>query len=349
MKATRTIWALALLLLTASAQGQIGSPVPAILTLETGTRPAGIGECYVAVADDAWAAFWNPGGLPFVVERVSASVMYSSLVPDWGGLDYLSSAVVLRTEELGAFSVSWSHFSYGEVPVDPFGSETMEAWESTRSIGYGLAPLADFGVGLNVTQATSLVLPPIDEGSRDTISRATVFDVGVLYRFRAEHGPWKALYRLGAVGQHLGGSALIEDFDLADPSEPPRRLRLGASCLLRGDPFAEVLLCMEYKRSINSTDSMYYTKEPVLGFGLELRTMLNSVASVEPDAEPADVLAVRLGYVHNEEGELKGFSFGFGITLNTAVGPVSLDFANVPQAEGLSRPWRIGGSVGIGT
>jgi hypothetical protein len=51
--------------------------------------------------------------------------------------------------------------------------------------------------------------------------------------------------------------------------------------------------------------------------------------------------------VHDEDGELKGFSYGFGLTVRSGVGPISLDVANVPQAEELSRPWRMGASIGL--
>ena len=339
-----------LVVLSAEAVGQYSAPAPQILLLEPGSRPAGMGNCYVAVADDAWGCFWNPAGLPFIKERVSSHAMYSELLPDWGGLDYWSAAVALRTEHVGAFALAWTHLSYGEIPVDPYGESMFDAWEWVRSLAYGLAPIDNLGLGINVKQVESRVIPPDSWEGTEGIATMTALDIGAMYRFKAAHGPWEALYRVGVCAQHLGGSMVLEGYPEADKTEPPRNLKLGASCLLRGQPYVDALLCFEYNRSlVDSEDSMFYSEDPILGFGLELRTSLDSQEATTDGALPSDVLAVRLGYVHDEDGEVKGFSFGLGITFNTELGPFSFDFANVPQAEGLSRPWRIGGGIGLGT
>ena len=56
------------------------SGVPS-LTIPPGARPNGMGEAFVAVADDATAGWWNVGGLAFVTKR-NLAFMHSQLVPD---------------------------------------------------------------------------------------------------------------------------------------------------------------------------------------------------------------------------------------------------------------------------
>ena len=48
------------------------------------------------------------------------------------------------------------------------------------------------------------------------------------------------------------------------------------------------------------------------------------------------VFALRAGYVNDQEGFIKGFSGGFGLSWGRA----SLEYANVPQADTLDRPHR---------
>ena len=57
-----------------------------------------------------------------------------------------------------------------------------------------------------------------------------------------------------------------------------------------------------------------------------------------------DILSARLGHYDDDEG-VKGTSYGFsaGVKMH-GTAQFRVDFANVPQADELTRPWRIGGS-----
>ena len=58
----------------------IGSEAGAIfLLISPGARAGGMGEANVAVADDAYASYWNPAGLGFL-KGEELSLMY---VPEW--------------------------------------------------------------------------------------------------------------------------------------------------------------------------------------------------------------------------------------------------------------------------
>ncbi|MEW5925523.1 MAG: hypothetical protein AB1746_16195, partial [Candidatus Zixiibacteriota bacterium] len=57
------IIALALISFSANAYAQISSAAVLFLRIAAGARAAGMGEAYVAIADDATATHWNPAGL----------------------------------------------------------------------------------------------------------------------------------------------------------------------------------------------------------------------------------------------------------------------------------------------
>jgi hypothetical protein len=67
MRLGKLLFPLAILLLTLGMAGQsyadISNAAVLYLRIAPGARPAGMGEAFVAVADDATATHWNPAGL----------------------------------------------------------------------------------------------------------------------------------------------------------------------------------------------------------------------------------------------------------------------------------------------
>ena len=59
------------------AQGEAGAHS---LIIPPGARANGLGQSYVAIADDATGIWWNPAGLAFV--NTSVDLMHSQLVPE---------------------------------------------------------------------------------------------------------------------------------------------------------------------------------------------------------------------------------------------------------------------------
>jgi len=85
----------------------------------------------------------------------------------------------------------------------------------------------------------------------------------------------------------------------------------------------ELMVCAEYNKSlVIIEDIIDQSTGVILNGGAEYRYY--------------DLLALRLGYVYDEDGEVKDFSFGMGLKYKNW----AFDVANVPQAEGLKRPFR---------
>src|SRR5438067_1224172 len=94
---------LALLLLTATARSanakSSGTSSAQFLKLGAGARAAGMGDAFVAVADDVTAAYWNPAGLAQIRQTEVEAMQNTSLVDTQ--YQYLGAAVPLRDSAIG--------------------------------------------------------------------------------------------------------------------------------------------------------------------------------------------------------------------------------------------------------
>ena len=128
----------ALLLSVASgplrAQGEAGADC---LIIPPSARANGMGQCYVALAEDATGIWWNPAGMAFV--NLSADLMHSQLVPDLASdvfYEYIGGAY--RLEGLGTIGAALIYLTYGEwthtKPGDPTPEGTASSWEVAPTI-----------------------------------------------------------------------------------------------------------------------------------------------------------------------------------------------------------------------
>lgn len=77
-----------------------------------GTRAAGLGGAYTAVADDSTAPFYNPAGI-ILMEKSEASFMYAGLLTglDMETLSMMQSGVVLKPYSFGSIGANWARFN----------------------------------------------------------------------------------------------------------------------------------------------------------------------------------------------------------------------------------------------
>lgn len=83
------------------------------LNLGVGARPLGMGGSFVAVADDATAAYWNPAGLGGL-DRTEITLMHASVF----GLDshdFLN--FVQPVGKSGALGLSWIRLAIDDIPI----------------------------------------------------------------------------------------------------------------------------------------------------------------------------------------------------------------------------------------
>ena len=290
------------------------------LYIQPGARPAGMGDSFVAVADDASAVSWNPAGLAFVEGRYNVTLMHTQLVPDWEDVYYEYVAYAQRVEGLGTIGASVVYLTYGkQVATDPDSPDPIgefSSYEVIPSIAYGTLIGENLAVGLNL-KFVYVDLAPAEFTQDQQKGAGSTFaaDVGALYRM------WEGKLRLGGTIQHVGPRIAYIDEEQSDPL--PRNLKVGASYMLLDDEMNELMVAGEYNKSLVIVEDI---ADPTIG----------AVLNVGAEYRYYDLLALRLGYVYDDDGDVKDFAFGMGLNYRNW----AFDVANVPQAEGLTRPFR---------
>ncbi len=84
----------------------------AFLEIPVGARAAGLGNAYGAVANDATAFFWNPGGIA-LAHRREIALMYANQFDGFGQYNFVGYTHQL-SEKYG-FSVAWIRHSVGSI------------------------------------------------------------------------------------------------------------------------------------------------------------------------------------------------------------------------------------------
>ena len=318
------------------------------LTVQPNARSAGMGDCTIAVIDDASASSWNPGGLAFMQGDISIAGVYSRVLPDWDDMHYWYGAGAVRVADKAVVAASVTYLSYGERQLtddDGYQGSVYHSYEVAPSIALAAAIGEYVGVGMNL-KYVKVHLAPTPATIEERELEGTVFaaDVGVEGRAGFDLGDLDVLLRAGGAIQNMGSDLEFVDVEQTDPL--PKSMRLGASGQLSYGRAGHALLCGQYEKSlIGGFDN---DSSGVWGFGGEVQaSVLGLISQMEGRAGSGirDLLTARIGYVDDEDGEVEGWSYGFGVGVEMDERVLlSLDFARVPQYEDLTEPWRIGGS-----
>lgn len=294
---------LLLALLAGSAQAGSsgkGTTAGAFLTLAPGARGAALGEALGGVADDVYAAWYNPAGLGFL-ERVEAGAAHESrfegisydaallAVPVLSWRDSPLRANAYGVTALSVYSLSASGIERrGLVETDsPSGTFNSSDRAYALSYGYNLR-----GTNLSVGGTLKLVDVALDTAR----ATAKTFDGGVLYK--GEKGT------AGAGVRGFGGSL---KYSMVADSLPTVYYAGGSYRPREGWLVAAQL-------SVPKADAAS------LGVGVERRWT----------PAPGLSAAARGGYntSHSDAGGLAGLSVGFGLSWRA----MEADFAWSPSS-----------------
>ena len=203
-----------------SHAGEAGTAGFLSLRLGAGARAAGMGDAYVALAEDATAAYWNPAGLA-AIERTKFTFMHD----EWLQSVRMETASVAHATGIGNFGI---HFSgmymdqidrYDIASASPTG--TFNVYEIAVTGAYGRR-IRDWDLGVGVKGLHS--------GLDDQTASGWAVDVGARY-----HTKIPGLTFAGA-GQNIGPDMKFESESFLLPATG----RVGASYerhvpQLRGD------------------------------------------------------------------------------------------------------------------
>jgi len=182
-----------------------------ILKIGVGAKAVGMGESYVAAADDVYATYWNPAGLSHV-ETSQFGFMHNEWFED---IRYEFLGYVQPIGDLGTLAGSISYISMGELErTDATGKELddpFHPYDILVGLSFGRKLNESISVGIN----TKFLREKIDEEK----AQAFVVDIGGLYFV-----PNSSLI-LGVNVQHLGSKVKFveESFPL------PLNVKFGAA------------------------------------------------------------------------------------------------------------------------
>ena len=278
-------------------------------------RANGMGEAFVALADDATATWWNPGGMAFL-DKKEVSITYAKLVPDLADdVFYTFPAYTMPVKDWGTFGFSLVYLSYGSSEgTDESGNSlgTFSSYEFAPTLSYGTKIGDRLGVGASAKYVRVQLSPDFD-GTGEGKGSTFAFDIAGLYKIPGD------LVNVGLNVQNLGGDLSFVTDDNSDPIY--RNLKAGVAVnayehkQIKAIAIADINQLLVKGDVVDGTSS--YPK-PIYNFGAEV-SYTGEVA-----------LALRGGYVMDKDGDIEDPTYGLGIGYKT----ILFDFASIPQAGG---------------
>jgi hypothetical protein len=328
----------------ALAQGTAGAYS---LQIPMDVRSEAMGRGPIASDDELFGMWGNVASLAWA-RGADLGGARGQLVPDLADDVYMDYAVGRYGFRLGKGSLGIGA-QYGRLE---YGADDDDAFEHFAGGAAGMSwPVSDFltiGAGVGAKKVKIDFSNLFEEpGFPELKAEVTAWDVGLLVggpsaeRARADRLNW----RFGAAVHNIGPNI---DFGFGDSGDPlPKNLRLSlgfdqawGALATDGDHDAFALFAPEYavrltvagmaEKSLlddvqfppDSTyvPSWYDEHHVIIGGGFELLIV--------------DAFALRFGYLHDDPGEIKDYTMGFGLRLTDYV---RVDFASIPQFEELDR------------
>jgi hypothetical protein len=303
-----------------NAFAQAEAAVPS-LTIPPGARANGMGEAYVAIADDATAGWWNAGGLAFLTQR-NLAFMHSTLVPDLvDDVYYEFIGYAAPAGDIGVWTASVIFLNYGEsIATDTQGLELgkFTSWEGSINAGFSMKLGDNLGAGIAMKFIRVDYAP--EEFTQDNVEGAgTSFavDLGTLYKLPNQR------LNFGLAVTNMGPKIAFIDREQSDPL--PFTARFGVAYTAIADEISNLLVTADVEQSL------------VWLIDSDIDTRRSEVYHVGVEYRYVNLLAGRVGYVYDEDGDFKDPTYGLGFIYKDKL---SLDYANVPQATTLERVHR---------
>ena len=311
--------ALAVLLVFSSQAFAVAeSGVPSLI-IPPGARANGLGEAYVAVAEDATAAWWNVGALAFIPNN-NLAFMHSQLVPDLATdvyYEFLGYSHELKG--IGVFGLSIVYLTYGtSLAIDdqnvPLGEFT--SWEGSFTGSFATNLGKNLGVGLSmkfirVDYAPDFVTLEKENGAGSSFA----VDTGILWKL-----PSKRL-NFGFSLVNMGPNIAFIDREQSDPLPFTARGGLGWTAV--SDEVSNLLLSFDIEQSLVWLIDGGNRRSEIWHAGTEYRYV--------------NLISGRAGYIYDQDGDFSAPTWGLGFIYKDKL---SLDYANVPQASELNRVHR---------
>jgi hypothetical protein len=298
---------IATLALPAQAAQEAGTAGAQVLTIVPDARTTGMGETFVAVADDAQCLSYNPAGLglithnevPMANNRWLGDMFYQQV-----GIAFsLRDIRTANMKDMGTLAFSFLDLNSGAITGrDAAGAATgnFTARDQVITAAYGRPLLESRSLGKLLAGGSAKFL--VEDIGGETFSNR-VFDAGLLWQM-----PWHRL-SAGLAAQNIGNLS----YGAGANQDAPTTLRAGLACRLFHD---DLLVAADYSKLQGAATEMHA--------GTEYRLL--------------DILALRLGYQGRASNEAK-LSCGFGLSLKQLdvmfffAKELNLDYSFIPYDD----------------
>jgi opacity protein-like surface antigen len=297
------------------------------LMIAPGARACGMGETGVAIANDAYATYWNPAGLAKLRGK-EFSGMHSNWLPQFnlGDMYYDFASYTQHFEDIGTFGANLIFLNLGEQQwTDEEGNlmGTFDSYNLAFGVSYGTELSENLAVGASF-RFIYMKLTDVNVGAQETdgTGSSVAVDLGLLWTPK-----WLSKLTMGVNLQNLGPKITFVDADQADPI--PTNLKLGFAYKALEREHNELNLTFDVNkqlvrvdRHISETDTTY-TSDPFYkaiftawtdgGFGEVIKRM-----NIAGGAEYVynEMFMLRTGYFYEDIGKRRFATFGAGIRYN---------------------------------
>ena len=233
------------------------------LLIAPGARAGGMGEAQVAVANDAYASYWNPAGLGFL-EGSELALMHVNWLPGLADdLYYEFFAFRKRYPTLGTLGGHLIFLNLGEqIRTSETGDElgTFTSYMTAFSLSYSalISRTQSFGINTKVSYQHLVEIGAGSEKGKGT-SIDFGFDLGYM------HKEWLfPNLTLGLNLSNLGPKVSFIDPDQADPQ--PTNLSIGINYSLVNSPFNKLNFVYDIdKLLVSSYPDMDWNEDGYIG------------------------------------------------------------------------------------
>jgi hypothetical protein len=314
-------------------QAQVSTSAVPFLLIAPNSRASGMGEAGVALADDAWAAFWNPAGLGFQ-QGSEVSMSHANWLPAFNLSDlWIAHLAYKQDVDMfdGTVSAGMTFLNLGTIEQTGSGGPeiigSFKSYEFAVTAGYGTLLSSSLGIGLNARFIHSRLSPVGTEQEQGQgIASGFSFDVGMLYKPRSVPIPFTDIdlgnrVNLGFNLSNLGPSLTYIDKAQSDPL--PTNLRLGLAVQILESEFNNLTYILDFSKLLirrhpdGTSDPFYkaiFTSWGDRSFGQEMKEFVTGTGLEYWYGSPKWV-GLRVGYFYEDPkfGNRKFMTFGAGI------------------------------------
>ena len=277
-----------------------------------GSRPGGMGEAFVAQADDAYAAYWNPGAMAF-----NRNTQIAGMHTNWlqgSGIDdiyyeYLSwNQYYPEIGNLGFFIQFMNLGEQNQTSGDNVDLGTFSSYAFAAAFSYGYQVNSNIGVGTNFKLIRSDLAPGTGNTDSKGEGMTFAFDFAVKVKDILVALPIDRTY-IGELAwglnlQNVGPDIVFVNDSQEDPL--PMNFRTGFSYKAFNDAFTEVTVNADINKVLANEDALF--TRLISDWNED-----NYIYNAGVEYTYLQLLSLRGGYVNDKAGEIVGPSFGVGI------------------------------------